>query len=79
MMKSVALAILASTWFLVACGTTHHQTTTKETKIVILAPDKADAELMKYALDGWTCVGVITGTPISPMDKQRGYMLERSK
>jgi outer membrane biogenesis lipoprotein LolB len=77
MKKSVALAFLASTLFLVACSTTHHQTTTKETKIVILAPDQADAELKKYAQDGWTCVGVITGTPVSPMDKQRGYMLER--
>jgi hypothetical protein len=51
----------------------------KGTRIVILAPDQAEAELKKHADDGWTCVGAITGTPVSPMDKLRGYMLVRQK
>jgi hypothetical protein len=79
MKKSVVLSFFASILILVSCSTTQHQTSAKETKVVILDPDQANAELKRYADDGWACVGVMTGTPVSATDKLRGYMLERSK
>jgi hypothetical protein len=78
MKNVVRLAFIICTVFVVACSTVYHHASIKGTKIVILALEQADAELRKYAADGWRCVGVTTGTPISPMDLKRGYMLERT-
>ena len=51
-MRQVArLIFLAGTLFVAACSTAHYQASTKETKIVVLAPAQADAELKKYAAD----------------------------
>jgi outer membrane biogenesis lipoprotein LolB len=79
MKKSVVFAFMFSALLLTACSTAHHQSTAWETKTVLLTPSQADTELKKYAEDGWTCVGVITGSPVSPTGELRGYMLKRPK
>jgi hypothetical protein len=66
------VAFVGCTVFVGVCSTTH--TASKhETMIVNLAPGEADPALKKYAVDGWTCVGVMTG-----IGSEYGYLLLRT-
>ena len=77
MKRFIGPAFMAGTLFLAACRTTRPQATAWELKPVYLAPGQAHTELKKFARDGWTLVGVITNTPVSPTDDLREYLLKR--
>ncbi|HEY1787258.1 MAG TPA: hypothetical protein VGJ73_03840 [Verrucomicrobiae bacterium] len=79
MNRLVAFVFLAGELFLAGCSTKSHQASANETKISFLAPTHADAELKKYAENGWVLVGVVTGTPVSPTGELCGYLLKRPK
>ena len=78
MRKVVSLVLIVCALFAAACDAAHHQAPKKETAVVVLASEQADAMLKKYATQGWRCVGVRTGTPINPLGLERGYLLART-
>jgi hypothetical protein len=73
----IGFALAAGLLFLAACRTTQPQAKAWELKPIYLAPGQAATELKKYAKDGWTLVGVVTNTPMSPTDDLREYILKR--
>jgi hypothetical protein len=75
----VSIASLIGLLFLTASGPAHRQQCAEETKLVVLAPGQADAELKRYKQNGWALVEIMTGSPISRTDKLRGYLLKRPK